>query len=296
MLELNKSKGKQKKLVVLLLIDAWGVAPANVVNAITMASTPTFSNLCHEYPLALLNTASEDLNSRYLIIGSGQRFKDIANVSKPSLSSILSEVGLNQAKVLETERLAALSYFFNGQVEEKLLNEKYYVISSSSPKRREAHLFALGQTVKKSIELIKSNQNLDFIAVSLPYLDLISVQSNLELAIKAVTTLDNYIQKIVSATLFKDAILIITSPAGNLEHIHDLATGLSDSKLTNNPVPLLIVGHDFKGKTIGLAEPLDGDLSILKPAGDLSDVAPTILDIIGLGKADTMSGHSLLRN
>jgi len=86
---------------------------------------------------------------------------------------------------------------------------------------------------------------------------------------------------------------LISSAHGNAEKIRDLLTDLPDKEMTDNPVPLVIVGEKFKGKVIGGHDLVDGDLSLLMPAGTLADVAPTILDIMNLPPAE-MSGRSLL--
>jgi bisphosphoglycerate-independent phosphoglycerate mutase (AlkP superfamily) len=73
-----------------------------------------------------------------------------------------------------------------------------------------------------------------------------------------------------------------------------MITELVDKDITNNPVPVFIVGEEYKGKTIGLSEPLNSDLSLLAPAGNLGDLAPTILSIFNLAKPAEMTGSSLI--
>ena len=73
-----------------------------------------------------------------------------------------------------------------------------------------------------------------------------------------------------------------------------MAADMPDAARTDNPVPLIIVGKAFKGKTIGLADPLNSDLSLLAPVGTLADVAPTILRILGREAPPEMTGKSLL--
>jgi 2,3-bisphosphoglycerate-independent phosphoglycerate mutase len=79
-----------------------------------------------------------------------------------------------------------------------------------------------------------------------------------------------------------------------VEKSRNISLDISDIGLTDSPVPLVIVGTEFKGKTIGLADPLNNDLSSLTPAGTLADVAPTILRIMNLNKPDEMTGESLV--
>jgi len=89
-------------------------------------------------------------------------------------------------------------------------------------------------------------------------------------------------------------LVLITAPYGNAERTRDLAADWEDREPTFNPVPFLLIGTQYQGKTIGLTDPLDGDLSVLAPAGALSDFAPTVLSILGIDKPASMNGESLI--
>jgi bisphosphoglycerate-independent phosphoglycerate mutase (AlkP superfamily) len=284
--------------VVLLLLDGWGIAPATPVNAITSAKTPTVLSLIQEYPVAILETSKSSLNARYLTIGSGQELIEENIIAKLSpavtLTSVLAAAGFRQIKIAETERFAALTNFFNGGAETKLNGEDWKIVSSEAGDKTVKPLLALRRAVKEIEREVTAVQPRDFIVAVLPYLDLVARGGDLAAAKKAVETLDKFLRDIVNTVEAHGGVLIISAAAGNLERTRNLATELADTDQTDNPVPLMIVGPGLKGKTIGLADPLNEDLSLLAPAGTLADIAPTILAILGLAKPAEMTGRSLL--
>lgn len=281
--------------VVLLLLDGWGVAPNTEANAITSAKTPVFLNLIKEYPIAVLRTGPKNWNVRYLTIGTGQEITDENTESVVTLSTVVASAGLKQIKIAETERFAALTHFFNGHAENKAKGEEWKIVSSEAGDKSIKPLLALRRIVKEIIKEINSDDSRDLIVASVPYLDLIALSGNLAEMKKAVEFLDKNLRLIWAAVAAKNGVLLISSAAGNVERASNLATDLVDTDMTDNPVPLIIVGSEFKGKTIGLAEPLNNDLSLLAPSGSLADLAPTILDIMGLAVPPEMTGRSLLR-
>jgi len=285
---------RRSRPVVLLLLDGWAVAPATEVNAITSAKTPFFLSLIREYPVALLNPGQKSLNARYLTIGTGQEFNDENSTTDLTLTSVIAAANLTQIKIAETERFAALTHFFNGQAENKLAGEDWKIISSLSGHETVGPTLVFKRTVKAIIKTIEEEKLVDFIVAAIPYLDLIASSGDLAVVKKAVTDLDKNLKKIFTAVEAKNGILIISAAGGNVEKMHDLLTELPDTGITASPVPVLIVGADFKGKTIGLIEPFNNDLSLLAPAGTLADLAPTVLHILGLTPPPEMTGHSLL--
>lgn len=289
----NSLEPLSSKTLVLLLLDGWGAAPPSEANLISLAKVPTFNNLIKEYPVALLTVPDKNINTRYLSIGSGKNIDDEKIINEITLSKILADSNLKQIKITETERLAALTHYFNGHRENKLLGEDWKIISSE-----------LGDYgVKPSLvssrissELIKSlkSEKYKFLAVSMPAIDLVAMTGDFKAVKKAIEVVDKNLKKIVETVIEKKAVLIISSAGGNAENMKSMVTELVDKEMTKNPVPVIIVGEDFKGKTIGLSEPLNNDLSLLAPAGSLEDLAPTILDIMNIDKPEEMEGKSLV--
>ncbi len=282
-----------RRPLVFLLLDGWGVAAPSEANAITSAKMPVLDSLIKEYPVALLKTENKNLNSRYLSIGSGRDLDNENTDVSITLSKILANLNKTQIKITETERLAALTYFLNGHQEQRLMGEDWLIVSSESCASDSKPSLALNQISNELIKSIKADKY-DFIIAAIPTLDLIARTGNFKAVTKAAETIDKDLRKIVATVLDKKGVLLISSACGNAENMKSMATELIDSEMTKNPVPLIIVGEDFKGKTIGLDEPLNSDLSLLSPAGDFKDLAPTILDILNIPKPEEMTGTSIL--
>ncbi len=134
----------------------------------------------------------------------------------------------------------------------------------------------------------------DFIVMNFANGDMVSHTGDLKATIKACEAVDNGVKKIVEATLAHNGVVVITADHGNAEELINLQSGNMDKEHSTYPVPLIIVGRHWEGKTGGGADSPNSDLSLVKPAGLLSDVAPTILKIMDLPKPDDMTGRSLL--
>jgi 2,3-bisphosphoglycerate-independent phosphoglycerate mutase len=281
-------------MIVLLLLDGWGIAPTNEANAIAAAKTPVFFSLIKEYPVALLATGSKSLNARYLTLGTGREIAEENIESAINLTAAIATANLRQLKIAETERFAALTYFFNGQANNKYSGEDWKIISSETGDHTIKKSLALRRTVKEIVKAINVEQPADFIAAAIPYLDLTAASGDFTNIKKAVELLDKNLGNIAAAIEARDGILIISAACGNAERMRNMAVDLADTDITENPVPLVIVGREFKGRTIGLIDPLSNDLSLLSPAGTLADLAPTILQIMGLSQPPEMTGRSLL--
>jgi len=295
--EINMAdKTDRPRPVVLLLIDGWGVAPVSEANAVMAAKIPNFFNLIKEYPVALLDAGKGNLNVRYLSIGSGDLIIEEHYQPITSLSETISRVNCRQLKIAETERFAALTHFFNSQKAEKFIGEDWRIISSDAGNRSVKPFIVLKRTIKEIISAIKAGgaDKYDFIAAALPYLDLIAASGDFFGVKKAVQDIDKMLRPILDAVLEAGGVLVISAACGNVEKMRDINMDTMDLTMTNNPVPLIIAGDKYKGRTIGLADPLNSDLSLLAPAGTLADLAPTILKIMNIEKPQGMTGKSLI--
>jgi 2,3-bisphosphoglycerate-independent phosphoglycerate mutase len=281
-------------MVLLLLLDGFGIAPAGEANAIAAAPMPVFSALTREYPVAVLAPGDKTLNARYLTLGAGQEIADENIKPATTLSVVLAAADLKQLKIAETERLAALTIFFNGLAEERRAGEDWKIISSASGAALAKPSLTLTRTVKEIVRALEAETPADFIAAAVPYLDLAAAGGDFAQVKAAAETLDKNLKTILAAADAKNGVVIISAAHGNAERMRNMAADMPDAGRTDNPVPFLIVGRQFKGKTIGLAEPLNSDLSLLAPAGTLADVAPTILRAMGREVPPLMTGRSLL--
>ncbi len=282
--------------LVLLLLDGWGVAPEGEMNALRAAKITNWLNLIKEYPVALLSTGEKTINARYLSLGTGQDLSD-ENIESPfSLTQALADHNLKQLKIAETERFAALTHFFNGHSEGQKMGEDWKIVSSEAGNHTVKPLLALKRTVKEVISALHQDPPYNFIAVTIPTTDLVAATGDFNSVIKTVEAVDKNLKLIIEEVLDHKGLLLISSPNGNAEKMRLPGTDVADTSITTNPVPLLIVGEEFKGRTVGLAEPLNNDLSLLAPIGTLADLAPTILSLMNLEKPAAMTGQSILDN
>ncbi len=282
-------------MVVLVLIDGWGIAPHGEGNAITATDMPFISRLIKEYPVAALETGAPDWNTRYLAMGSGINTSGNDEIPATTLSAVISQAGLRQFKVSDSERYAAATYFFNGLTEDKPTGESWKIISEKSGLANKATA-DFRAVLKTGLQEIKSAEAADFIVISFSYLDLVvlSDADKPEIVSKAVQVIDKSLKSIQAEVENKGGVLLISSAGGNAEQLLNLRTEEIDKNLTINPVPFIVVGEDYKGLSIGGKDAPDNDLSVLSPAGSIADIAPTVLTLLNLEIPSSMTGKNLL--
>ncbi len=190
----------------------------------------------------------------------------------------ISGLGLTQLRIAETEKYAHVTFFFNGGEEKQYNGEDRILVPS--PKVETYDLkpeMSAYEVTDKVLEAIKSKK---YNAIILNYAnpDMVGHTGNLEAAIKAIETIDECVGKVVEAIEEINGVLLITADHGNAEQMIDYKTGEPHTAHTTNPVPLVLVGmNDISLKT-----------------GKLADLAPTMLDIMGLEKPEEMTGESIL--
>lgn len=200
---------------------------------------------------------------------------------KNCLSKVLSDNNKTQFRVSETTKYAHITFFFNGQVEKPYEGENRMLIDSINtqdfskfPKMRAREI------TKKACDAILS-QNYDFMLINLSNPDMIGHTGNLKATKKAIKFVDKCVKKLVDATLKVKSNIIITADHGNAELMID-EKGKKVTSHTTNLVPIVLVGEKFKD-------------CVLKD-GKLSDIAPTILQMLDIEKPVEMTGESLIQN
>lgn len=286
--------------LILLLLDGFAVAPENEGNLFSLVKTPTISQLSEDYPVLLLKSLEGNTNQKYLSLGTGleKSVEDLnSKESLVSLSSVLSDNSIRQMKIFESNRFAALTYFFNGLREEKLPLEEWRVISSSLKNGKQLeHSLLTKKIFSELMTELDSEDMANFITVAIPSIDLAARDGDLEKIKKEIVLIDKLLTKLVDKVLNKNYRLIITSVFGNAEKILDLSMETIDNEPTKNPLPVIFVGQDFKGLRAGKNDVLEADLSSLLVSGSLSDLAAIILEILNLEKPESMPGKNLIDN
>lgn len=199
-----------------------------------------------------------------------------------TLGEYLSKLGKNQLRAAETEKYAHVTFFFNGGVEEPNEGEDRELIPS--PKVATYDLkpeMSAPELLEKVLEKINEDKY-DFIVVNFANPDMVGHTGVMEAAVKAVETVDNCVGKLVDKIVEIGGSAIITADHGNAELMSDPETGKVVTAHSVNPVPFIVAGEDFKGRE-------------LLTDGRLSDIAPTLLDMMNLEKPEEMTGHSLIK-
>lgn len=183
-----------------------------------------------------------------------------------------------QLRISETEKYAHVTFFFNGGVEESFAGEDRILINS--PKVATYDLqpeMSSAELTEKLVAAINSGKY-DAIICNYPNGDMVGHTGVFEAAVAAVETLDNCIAQVSEAVESVGGQLLITADHGNAEQMRDPATGQAHTAHTNLPVPLIYVGD----KTV---KAVDG--------GKLSDIAPTMLALMGMEIPQEMTGKPL---
>jgi len=213
---------------------------------------------------------------------------------KNTLGEAISKAGLKQLRIAETEKYAHVTYFFNGGKEEKSEGEDHVIVPSPRIDSYDLKPEMSANEVTKKIEEAVRKNLYDFILVNYANADMIGHTGNLKAAIKAVETVDKCLSRLCRAVLRSGGAVVITADHGNAESMFNMQTATMEKEHSVNPVPLILVGKDFEGKALSGGDAIGSDLTLSRPAGILSDVAPTILKIMGVPKPKEMTGRSLI--
>ncbi len=207
-----------------------------------------------------------------------------------TLGEILSRNGKTQLRIAETEKYAHVTYFFNGGTEKAWPGEDRVLVPSPSVAHfDEIPEMSSAETTGKTIEAVRSGKY-DFILLNYANPDMVGHTGNEQASIEAVESTDKCLSLLIPAVLQAGGALLITADHGNVEEVRNLKTGEKDTEHSRNPVPFWFVTADNHRKKS--AEEMVREETQVE--GLLSDVAPTILDLMDLEKPEEIHGQSLL--
>ncbi|OQX51411.1 phosphoglycerate mutase (2,3-diphosphoglycerate-independent) [candidate division CPR3 bacterium 4484_211] len=212
---------------------------------------------------------------------SGTLFKHIY-VEHP-LAEIISEQGLTQLHLAESEKFPHVTYFFNGGHEAPFPGEQTIKVPSPRVATYDQKPEMSAPVVTEILlERIKADLY-NFILVNYANADMVGHTGNLKAARKAVSAVDDCLGKVIPEILRSNGFCLIIADHGNAEVMIDPQTGKIDTAHNNSPVPCIAVAQELKdNKNIKLRN------------GILADVAPTILEVLGIAKPEEMTGRSLI--
>ena len=196
-----------------------------------------------------------------------------------TLGEIVAGLGLKQLRIAETEKYAHVTFFLNGGREEPFAGEDRILVPSPHVATYDHQPEMSAFEVTDRLEAAISSGKYDLIVANYANADMVGHTGILAAAEKAIDAIDICLGRLRAAVEMAGGVLLVTADHGNAEMMRDPETGEPHTAHTTYDVPLIVVGAK---------SPL-----ALSP-GRLADVAPTLLDLMGIDKPDEMAGHSLI--
>jgi len=194
------------------------------------------------------------------------------------LGEWLEKHNKTQLRISETEKYAHVTFFFSGGREDLFVGEKRELIPSPQVATYDLQPEMNSELLTDKLVTAIESKEYDFIVVNYPNGDMVGHTGVFEAAVKACEAVDHCIGRIVTALEKVGGECLITADHGNAEKMANLETGQAHTAHTSEPVPFIYVGRDAK----------------VVEGGKLSDVAPTILKLIGMEQPEEMSGKPLM--
>lgn len=213
--------------------------------------------------------------------GLTQRVLFPVELLRATLAETISKAGMTQYHSAETEKYPHVTFFFNGRNEAPFPGETRKILPSPAVATYDLQPEMSAQELTAAtLERLRAADD-DFLLVNFANPDMVGHTGSLPAAIQAVETVDACAGKLVAAVLDKGGVAIVTADHGNCERMVDAVTGAAHTYHTAGPVPLFVLDqrhyHD------------------LRAWGRLADVAPTVLDLLGIAQPEEMTGRSLIR-
>jgi 2,3-bisphosphoglycerate-independent phosphoglycerate mutase len=199
---------------------------------------------------------------------------------RDTFGEIVADASLTQLRIAETEKYAHVTFFFNGGRETVFPGEERILVPSPKVATYDQQPeMSAPEVTDKVVEAIRSGR-FDVVVLNYANTDMVGHTGRFDAAVKAVETVDACLGRLAEAVETAGGTLVITADHGNAEMMRDPETGAPHTAHTLNPVPFIVVNPPV---AIARVE-----------HGRLADVAPTLLDLLGLPKPAAMTGHSLI--
>ena len=190
----------------------------------------------------------------------------------------ISDKGLKQLRIAETEKYAHVTFFFNGGVEKQYPGEDRILVKSPAVATYDLQPEMSAYEVTDKLLAAIDSDKYDAIILNYANCDMVGHTGVFDAAVKAVEAVDTCVSKIVDAVAAKGGVTLITADHGNADKMYE-ADGSPFTAHTTNPVPFIVVGYPCE----------------LREGGRLCDIAPTMLKIMGLEQPKEMTGVSIIK-
>jgi len=294
-----------EEFVPAVIIDKQGRSVATIKNNDSVIFFNYRSDRAREITKALILPGFEKFSRIYLeniyFVAMTEYEKDLPveiafppeDIAEP-LAKVLADNGLKQLHIAETEKYAHVTFFFNGGRETPFENEDRILVPSPRLAAYDKKPEMSAKIVTKKAGEAIMNKDYDFIVINFANSDMVGHTGNLKATIKACEVIDDCLKKLMEIILAKGGLAFITADHGNAEEIVNTQSGGIDKEHSTYPVPFLVVGKEWEGKSGGAKEIPNSDLSLMQPSGILADVAPTIIKAMKLPIPEEMTGKSLI--
>lgn len=200
---------------------------------------------------------------------------------KGALPQVVSDAGLTQLRIAETEKYAHVTFFFSGGDEAEVPGERRILVPSPKVATYDMQPeMSAVQVTDKLLEAVESDQCPDVTILNFANADMVGHSGIVPAAVAAVQTIDKCLARIVPAFTKRGGTVAITADHGNVEQMFDPASGGVHTAHTTNPVPLVVCSDALVGRS-------------MKSGGRLCDIATTLLPILGVDKSEGMEGLDL---
>jgi 2,3-bisphosphoglycerate-independent phosphoglycerate mutase len=197
-----------------------------------------------------------------------------------SLGEVVAAAGLKQLRIAETEKYAHVTFFLNGGEEEPFTGEERILIPSPDVATYDLKPEMAAIEVTDALVAAIRESSFDLVVVNFANTDMVGHTGDLKAAISAVETIDHCLSRLLQAVEEAGGALFVTADHGNAEQMRDPSSGGPHTAHTHNPVPAVLAGAIPKGTKLH--------------DGRLSDIAPTLLGLMGLAIPSEMTGADLI--
>lgn len=206
------------------------------------------------------------------------------------LARIIGDAGMRHLHIAETQKYAHVTYFLNGGTETLFQGEERIFVSSDAVTHFDEHPEMKTQEI--TAHILEKFGTYDVIIANFANADMVGHSGNFDAAVRAVEVIDEALALLTSAIIERGGVLLVTADHGNIELKRHILSGERVTQHSTNPVPLFLVGAPYRRAVPRSMREIHDIKS--RAAGLLTDVAPTIIELLDLHQPAEMTGKSLV--